>query len=301
MDDDKYKAVWLSYSALKDFVHCPRAYYFRYRYRNPRTGKKISIAKPALSLGSVVHSVLDQISTVPTQSRFNTSLLDRFVKEWQTVSGKKGGFESADSEKMYKDRGISMMHRIDAHRGPLEKPAVKIREDLPYYWFSKEENLILCGRIDWLMYDQEHDCVHIIDFKTGKMREQDSSLQLPIYYLLTTNCQKRPVSGASYWYLASEEDLIPVTLPNAKTARKEIMDIGMRIKLARQLNHFKCVSNDKLGCVHCAPLASVVAGKGEFVGHSSWGDEVYYLSPHIMSLSTGSPVHTALDIPDDEE
>lgn len=301
MDDDKYKAVWLSYSALKDFVNCPRAYYFRYIYRNPRTGKKISIAKPALSLGSAVHSVLDQISTLPTKSRFDISLTDRFEEEWKLFSGKKGGFGSEDNEQMYKDRGISMIERVNAKRGPLEKPAVKIKDDLPYYWFSKEDNLILCGKIDWLQYDQETDSVHIVDFKTGKMREQDGSLQLPIYYLLTTNCQKRAVSGASYWYLESEEDLVLVSLPDANDSQRQIMEIGMRIKLARQLNHFKCISDDKLGCRYCAPLQAVVDGKGEFVGNSNWGDEVYYLSADAMSLSTNrSPIHIR-DLPDDEE
>ncbi len=300
MDDDKYKAVWLSYSALKDFTNCPRAYYFRYIYRNPRTGKKISIAKPALSLGSAVHSVLDQISTLPTTSRFDTSLVDRFEKEWKLFSGKKGGFDTEDNEKMFKERGIAMLERVNANRGPLAKPAVKIKEDLPYYWFSKEDNLILCGKIDWLQYDQETDSVHIIDFKTGKMREQDGSLQLPIYYLLTTNCQKRVVNGASYWYLESAEDLVPVSLPNAKESEKEILEIGMRIKLARQLNLFKCISDDKLGCRYCAPLQTIVNGKGEFVGNSNWGDEVYYLSAHEMSLSTTDQRYKTMDLSDEE-
>ena len=301
MDEDKYKAIWLSYSAIKDFLNCPRAYYFRYVYRNPKTGKKISIAKPALSLGSVVHSVLDQISVLPTKSRFDVSLTDRFEKEWTSVTGKRGGFSEMQEETLLKARGCSMIERIEKNPGILALPAVKIKEDIPYYLFSKEENLILCGKIDWLSYDEKNNSVHIVDFKTGKVRESDGSLQLPIYILLTTNCQKRPVSGASYWYLESEDEPIPVQLPNVADSERTIMDVGMRIKLARQLNHFKCISDEKQGCRYCASLGAIVNGKGEFVGSSAWGDEVYYLSPHELSLSTGSPRYHSLDFPDDEE
>lgn len=301
MDDDKYKAIWLSYSGMKDFTNCPRAYYFRYVYKNPRTGKKVSIAKPALSLGQVVHSVLDQISTLPSADRFQMPLVDRYEAEWKTITGKKGGFSNVDEEEMYKSRGEAMVSRLAQHPGILKLPAVKIKEQLPYYWISKDENLILCGKIDWLQYDEKSDSVHIIDFKTGKGKEHDGSLQLPIYYLLTTHCQKREVAGASYWYLESDNDPVTVQLPNAKDSERQIMEIGLRLKLARQLNHFKCISDDKMGCRYCAPLQAVVEGKGEFVGNSNWGDEIYYLSSQAMSLSTGSPQYDSTDIPDEEE
>lgn len=301
MDDDKYKAVWLSYSGMKDFTNCPRAYYYRYVYKNPRTGKKISIAKPALSLGQTVHGVLDQISTLPSANRFSTPLANRFEQEWKLISGRKGGFSNAQEESMYKQRGMAMIDRIAQNPGILMLPAVKMKDQLPYYWISKDENLILCGKIDWLQYDQETDSVQIIDFKTGKGKEHNGSLQLPIYYLLATHCQKRAVAGASYWYLESDNNPISVDLPNEKDSEKQIMDIGLRLKLARQLNHFKCISDDKMGCRYCAPLQAVVEGKGEFVGNSQWGDEIYYLSSQAVSLSTGSPRTVSMDIPDEEE
>ena len=57
--------------------------------------------------------------------------------------------------------------------------------------FSPEENIILCGKIDWLKYNEDTDSVCIIDFKTGKHDENGESLQLPIYQLLLKNLQKR--------------------------------------------------------------------------------------------------------------
>ncbi|QQS44706.1 PD-(D/E)XK nuclease family protein [Candidatus Roizmanbacteria bacterium] len=98
----------------------------------------------------------------------------------------------------------------------MARKAVKIKEDLPHYWLSEEDNIILCGKIDWLEYLPETDSVHIIDFKTSKYDEDGDSLQLPIYYLLVTNTQKREVSKASYWYLERNDDLTEKELPDEK-------------------------------------------------------------------------------------
>ena len=56
---DKFKAVWVSYSSISDFKKCPRAYYLKNIYKNPKTGKKIELVAPPLALGSVVHDVLE--------------------------------------------------------------------------------------------------------------------------------------------------------------------------------------------------------------------------------------------------
>ena len=57
---------------------------------------------------------------------------------------------------------------IEENPGPLRNLAVKIKSDLPSYWLSEEDNIMLCGKIDWLEYLKEEDAIHIIDFKTGK-------------------------------------------------------------------------------------------------------------------------------------
>ena len=70
-----------------------------------------------------------------------------------------------------------MLQRVIKHPGPVAKLAVKIKQDLPYYWLSEEDNIILCGKIDWLEYLPDQDGVHIIDFKTSKYDEAPQSLQ----------------------------------------------------------------------------------------------------------------------------
>lgn len=286
MDEDKYKAVWLSYSSLSDFTACPRAYYFANVYKNPLSGKKIAIINPWLSLGQAVHSTLESLSTLPLEDRFEKSLTLRFEEDWKKVTGKQGGFLSEEQEKSFKERGIQMIAKVEENPGPLLNKAIKTKEDLPNYWFSKEEGMVLCGKIDWLEYLEEEDAVHIIDFKTGRRTEAEGSLQLPIYYLLTTNIQSRPVKKMSYWYLDESNplDLESVNLPDVKNAEKEIMEIAKRIKLARQLNHFKCATDEKNGCIHCAPYEAIIKGKGEFAGINIYNREVYLLSSEATSL-----------------
>ena len=49
---DKYKAIWVSHSSISDYLNCPRLYYLRNVYKDPQTGKKISIINPAYGPGA---------------------------------------------------------------------------------------------------------------------------------------------------------------------------------------------------------------------------------------------------------
>lgn len=273
---DKFKATWVSHSSISDFLACPRAYYLRNVYKDPLTNHKITVTSPALSLGSAVHEVVESLSTLPVEERLKTPLLDKFEIVWQKVSGKKGGFNNQDQEEEYKERGKKMLKMVEDNPGPILSKAIKIQSsiNLPNYWLSEEEEIILCGKIDWLEYVEQDDSVHIIDFKTGKNEEKDGSLQLPIYYLLVTNTQKRNVSKASYWYLDKTKDLIEKKLPDLKDSYEKVFEIAKRIKLARQIEHFKCPHG---GCNKCIPLERILRGEGEKVGTSDTRQDIYIL------------------------
>lgn len=284
MPKDKYKAVWLSHSSIKDFLACPRGYYYKNIYKNPRTGRKITIMKPVLALGQSIHALIDQLSTIKTGDRFTIPLETRFEPLWQKISGKRGGFASEQEEQEYKERALVMISLLQKHPGPLSRKTVRIKDDLPYYWFSEEEELILCGKIDWLEYVEKSDSIHIVDFKTGRVEEKEDSLQLPIYYLLATHVQKRPVSKISYWYIDKDTKPQSIALPNEEEAYKRIMETAQRIKFARKLNHFKCAKDDTTGCVYCAPLKAVIEGRGQFVGIGDFNEEIYVLPAQSVSL-----------------
>lgn len=231
------------------------------------------LMEPPLALGQVVHEVLESISGLPVEERHIDTLLSAYEEKWKNVSGKRGGFRDTETEKKYKDRGANMIARVMTNPGPLKEKAVKIRQELPYYWLSEEENIILCGKIDWLEYVPETDSVRIIDFKTGKFDEDEDSLQLPIYLLLAAHCQTKPVAGASYWYLDRDDAPTAVSLPTGEDATKRVIEHAKMIALARKVERFVCRQKD--GCRVCRPLENILNGNAEFVGVGGYNQDIY--------------------------
>ena len=273
---DKFKAVWLSHSSIGDYLKCPRLYFLRNVYKDPVSRRKFTIMTPPLALGQAIHEVVESLSTLPVEERFEMSPIKKLEVSWQKIEGEKGGFKNHEQELEYKDRGRKMLKNLEDNPGPILKKAVKLKSEdgLPYYWFSDKDNIILCGKIDWIEYVATDDSIHIIDFKTGRYEEDETSLQLPIYLLLASNIQKREVSKASYWYLEKPDGLTPVKLPEVEDSIEKVEKIASRIKLARQLNHFTCETN---GCRLCTPFERVFRSGGKLVGLSDYGQDIYIL------------------------
>jgi ATP-dependent helicase/DNAse subunit B len=277
MAGDKFSAVWVSHSSISDFLRCPRAYFLKNVYRDPKTNHKIKLMSPSLALGGAVHDVLESLSTLPRDRRLEESLVAKFNTAWEKVKGKKGGFLNDETEYRYKTRGEEIMRRVMNHPGPITELSVKINMDLPWFWLAEDENIILCGKIDWLGYSPETDAVHIIDFKTGKGEENADSLQLPIYHLLVHHCQKRKVEKASYWYLEYSDDLVEKKLPDLEESREAVLAVARQVKLARQMERFKC-PNGAGGCFSCSPYEAIARGEGELVGEDGYRSDVYILN-----------------------
>jgi ATP-dependent helicase/DNAse subunit B len=270
---DKYSAVWVSHSSIGDYLKCPRAYYLKNIYRDPKTNHKIMLMEPPLALGQVVHEVLETLSTVPVEERHIDKLLDLYEEKWKRVAAERGGFREKEEEKKFKDRGAKMIARVMTNPGPLAAKAIKIRQELPYYWLSEEDNIILCGKIDWLEYVPDSDSVRIIDFKTGKFDEDEDSLQLPIYLLLAAHCQTKAIAGASYWYLDRDDAPTAVALPTGEDATRRVMEYARMIVLARKVERFICKQKD--GCRVCRPLENIFAGRAKFVGVGGYNQDIY--------------------------
>ncbi len=286
---DKFTALWVSHSSISDFLKCPRAYYLKNIYKDSETGRKFQITSAPLSLGSAVHEVVEALSEISTQDRFKQPLLEKFEETWKKYSGKIGGFLSTNHEDEYKQQGRDMIRRIINNPGPLKNLSVKIKGDLPQYWLSEKDEIILCGKIDWLEYLPATDSVHVIDFKTSKKEEDKGSLQLPIYHLLVRNTQKRQVSRASYWYLRLSDELVEKELPNLEEAHQTIMTIAKKMKTAKKLGVFKC-PNGEAGCFACRPLEQVLRGEAEHVGVGSYNRDIYILSDSSSDIENDSEI-----------
>ena len=276
---DKYSAVWVSHSSMGDFLKCPRAYYLHNVYKNPDTGRKITIVNPALSLGSAVHATLEALGTLPVEERLCRDLLADFEQEWATnASGKKGGFTSDGEEAGAKARGRAMIERVVKNPGPIAQKTIKLKESKnnmpPNFVLSEEDNIILCGLIDWLEYVEADDSIRVIDFKTGKYEEDGDSLQLPIYLLLLNELQKRRVSGAAYWYLEKNDVPTVMALPDAVEAREKVLALARQVKDAREKKAYEC-PRGPAGCFACEPFEAILKGKAEYLGVAGYGQDAY--------------------------
>lgn len=231
---DKYTAVWVSHSSMGDFLKCPRLYYLHNMYKDPKTNHKVSIVSPHMSLGIAVHEVLEGLAEYPADTRMNRDLIVWFDEVWEKVSGKKGGFTSAEEEAEFKARGVAMLQNVMKDPRFLTNKCIKLKRDtMPCnFYLSEDHNIILNGLVDWIEYLPETDSLHIVDFKTGKHEEKNGSLQLPIYLLLCNALQKRKVTKASYWYLESDK-MVEATLPDIATAEQDVLAVAMKVKEAR--------------------------------------------------------------------
>lgn len=239
----------------------------------------MTIVNPALSLGSAVHATLEALKILPVEERLSRDLLADFETEWATnASGKKGGFTSDEEEAVAKARGRAMIGRVIQNPGPISKKTIRLKESEnnmpPNFYLSEEENIILCGLIDWLEYVETDDSIRVIDFKTGKNEEDEDSLQLPIYLLLLNELQKRRVSGAAYWYLEKSDTPTEVTLPDADEAREKVLTLARRVKEAREKKAYEC-PRGPAGCFACQPFEAILQGEAEYLGVAGYGQDAY--------------------------
>ena len=282
---DKYKSVWISHSSIRDFLSCDRLYYLKNVFKDPISKRKINIASPHLTLGIVVHKVIEDLKKIKSEDRekeIKENLLNNFEKEWKKYNGKKGGFNSEDEENNFYLRGEEMLQKIINNPKILLNKIIPLNyfykgDIVPNYYLSEDENIILCGSVDWIEY-LENDSIRIVDFKTGRNDEEDDSFQLPIYYLLISNLMKEnskkiyEIKEAAYWYLDhdnkkgntehEEFHLIKIDeekLENIKNVEKKILEIGIDIKNLRETGEYVC-KNEKVigeGCKICRDFERV--------------------------------------------
>jgi len=291
---DKYTAVWVSHSSMGDFLKCPRSYYLHNMHKDPKTGHKVSLVTPHMSLGIAVHQVLEGLAEFPSAERMERDLLELFDLSWEKVSGKKGGFMSDDEEAEFKARGRVMIEKVVNDPRFLPNKCIKLPQDkMPCnFYLSEDHNIILNGLVDWIEYLPETDSLHIVDFKTGKNEETEGSLQLPIYLLLCDALhKKRKVTKASYWYLESDK-MVEKELPHLDTAREAVLEVAVKVKEARDAakrdGHeiaFVCPEGaynhetKEGGCRNCRPYEFILkkSEEVEFVGVGGFSQDLYIL------------------------
>jgi len=272
--------IFISPSSISAFKSCPKAYYYQQIYKNPKTGLKIQVINPKLALGSVIHDTLGQFLHTPGVVKEKDQLLNILTRYWNNISGKKGGFLSAEEENQFKDRALKMLETFWANQHFKSTDPVKM-PDFPK--LDLGDDLTLTGKLDWIE-EEGAGKYHIIDFKTGEKEERSDSIQLPTYAVLATSFLKSPQIRASYWYLDKEKELRPYNLPNLTDTLNELRKIGLIIKNSRLTNSFRCGSGLD-SCWACRNFKAVVEeGRGELVSVDyNRKQEVYIIKDDVSS------------------
>ncbi|MDD5147368.1 MAG: PD-(D/E)XK nuclease family protein [Candidatus Daviesbacteria bacterium] len=267
-------ALWVSYTALKDFLKCPNAFYLKNIYKDPKTGFRLQIASPYLSLGSVVHDSVKWLLDLQGQVT-KDQLEQKFRNLWLKYQGKRGGFSSKEEEGNFGRRGLEMIGNFYKNWKVLGKAAPQVA--FPKYQLT--DNVILIGNFDFVG-ERSDGSLQIIDFKTGAT-DKDDSLQLYIYAILVEANFGKPVTRASFWYLDREDTPREIVLDPLEPKLDWLKGKALELKKAIEKGNWVCIKKEL--CRDCRDYQAIINGKGEFqFSDFRYKKDIYYL-PKINS------------------
>lgn len=263
-------ALWISYTALKDFLKCSRSYYLKNRYKDPKSGYKIQINSPYLTLGSLVHDAIKwYLQTNRTADK--DTLIKQYRNHWLKYRGKRGGFSSLQEESDFGKRGLLML-------GNFFNNAKNLEPNEPVYDFLRyklDEKILLTGKLDFLG-DLKDGSLHILDFKTGSKDEEDPS-QLHFYAILAESNLQKPVSKIGYWYLDRDDGEKEAVLDSLEESINWLKEKALQIQQAIKEDRWECVKGKDL-CRDCRDYQAIIDGKGEFMySDDAFKKDIYFL------------------------
>ncbi len=263
-------ALWISYTGLRDFLKCPRSYYLKNRYRDPKTGNRLQIASAPMTLGSLIHDAIKwylQTGRIANKDE----VVKKFKNHWLKYRGKKGGFSSVAEEAEMGKRGLSMLDNF-IKNAPHLGPHVPVFDFLK---FRLDEKIILNGRLDFVG-ELSDNSLHVLDFKTGAKDEEDPT-QLHTYAILAESHLQKEVSKISYWYLDREPVPKEAVLDSLEEKLEWLKQKALQIKKAVGENKWECIEKDGL-CRDCKNYQAIIDGKGEFqFFDEAFKKDIYFL------------------------
>jgi ATP-dependent helicase/DNAse subunit B len=264
-------ALFISYTSLKDFDNCPKAYYLKNIYRDPKTGYKLQIASPYLTLGAIVHDAIKWFLQMDRQIS-EDQLIAKYKNIWLKYRGKKGGFPTREDEAVFGKRGIAMLKNFFANIISLEQNL-----DLDnFYKYRLDATTFLNGRLDFLGLLKD-GTLHVMDFKTGS-RDEEDALQLYIYAILAESNLQKEVSKISYWYLDRDSTPKEAVLDSLQEKLDWLKGKAEEIKQSIISNEWICVKNPER-CRDCQSYQDILDGKGEYLfSDDAFKKVVYYLA-----------------------
>ncbi|MBU1032119.1 PD-(D/E)XK nuclease family protein [Patescibacteria group bacterium] len=256
-------ALWVSYTGLKDFLRCPRSYYLKNRYRDPKTNNRLLVASAPMTLGSLVH---DAVKWYLQTGRTATlaDIVKKYRNHWLKYQGKRGGFPTRQDEAEFGKRGLAMLDNFYKNKACLEK-------NLPAYDFLRyrlDDKIVLNGKVDFIG-ELAGGSLHILDFKTGSKDEEDPT-QLYVYAILAEATFGKPVSKISYWYLDRDSSPKEAVLDPLEEKLEWLKEKAKEVEKAIKDNKWVCIEGDS-PYSECKKYEAIIAGRGEF----QFSDELF--------------------------
>lgn len=261
-------AIYLSYTSVKDFLKCPNAYFLKNIYRDTKTGFRLQIASPYLTLGGTVHDSIKWFLETKGQAN-KDQVIQKYRNFWLKYRGKKGGFSSLEEEAVFGKRGLKMLDNFLNNAGRLEKSV----EQPTFPKFNLVENVILIGNFDFIGGGSEG--LHIVDFKTG-INDEEDTLQLYIYAILAEANLGKVVSKASFWYLDREDAPQDIVLDPLEPKLGWLKEKALELKKAIKADNWTCIKESL--CRDCKDYQDIIDGKAEFqFSDFRYKKDIYYL------------------------
>jgi len=207
-----------SVSKLGMFFECPKSYHFHYldpvysRMKSELKSRPENIWK-FHTLGKAVHNAITIFYHSPPEQRTEERLKEYLKGTWQSevMWNKKpplekwGGFETIEEERDSYREAILMLKNffgIAELEPEIEYlPTRDLRRSMDDYLnliTPLNQDFDISGKFD-LITRVNDDSLHIVDFKTGKRKDDD--FQLRFYKVLAEENFKKPVKKASYYFL----------------------------------------------------------------------------------------------------
>ena len=251
-----------SFSKLKLFEQCPRAYHFSYldeiysKMKSKLNKDPVNIW-PFNTLGKAVHDAITLFLYLLKGDQTLENLKEKLKLTWKSEAmpqkipplGKWGGFKDLKEERQYYRQALEMLANFfDLKRSVLgknkDRPLSKIKylstndlknsiDDYKKLIKPINNNFDISGKFD-LILNLDEKSLEVIDFKTGKSEEKDD-FQLRFYKLLAELNFSQPVNKASFYYLRTgnikEFDL---TQNESENIKKEVLKKTGKIQTCKK-------------------------------------------------------------------
>lgn len=214
---------YLDFSRVESFDTCPRQYHLRYIRRIP-----VPPTAP-LSFGSSIHRTLRDFYQKVKEGK---KLSEKELLGLLDINWSPEGYDDKTYEELRKKQGQRILSDFYKQTDPKVVP-----KDLEQFFVIKvSPKLKIGGRIDRV--DQKGKKLEIIDYKTGKVMEQeeiDKSLQMTVYALVATDkgiYGKKPEEVVLTFYFldTGEKKSTKRAAEDLKKAKKELIEKAKKIE-----------------------------------------------------------------------